>query len=668
MTSYKNDNVYQLSMYQLSQKVVNLERQVEQKDYRINCLNEELEFLRKNTDPKILEQWSIIQDLKKLSLSKVNKEKVGKDNKSKHSKVMNILELPQEMLTKIFGYLSSHDILRRVAAVCKNFKLLTHDQLLIKDLYIKGIEYPDGSLNGIHKVLQMSQNLTKLVISCTHCFIPLKFALQNCPKLSHLILDRVSVYSEFSPNIISNRIDTLSDDLMEDIVKYGQGITYLSLMPQDVETHWGLSQVTKLENLKTLLVNGCKHSESCHLRQPEAWTNFSPSDFISLANNCKNLEHLDLGEIGYVANPKMEEAFMTLLKKRKNTLKSLAFSITNDLFELSDKWYQTLALCTGLEKLNLHFFHDEMSYTSINAISSLTNLQVLEFNVRRISANKSLELFSNGKLKNLKELQLKYGNGINKNLLNTISKECPNLECLDIHDVKNILVTRLHNFRNLKKLSVKISDAQICGSKNDEIFKRIAKNCKQLETVEFEFYCYHSQHKNISDNIKVSAISKLHVLKLKKLKIIEAVGTFCKEDIVGLFANTKWNHLKNLEIANTKNIDEIIKGISINCPKLEKLTSTDLSEANVLYLIKHCKSLQEFCLHPKDLSIEYKNYSMPFLLEIRKHIQNLYISPLEGPISPLTSTERVEKLFNSKHEFDDDLDCPCERKDIFSQL
>ena len=191
MTSYKSNVSLKNQVHQLSQKVVTMERKVEQKDYQINCLNEELEFLRKNTDPNILEQWSNLQELKKLSQSKLNKEKFGKDNNNKHSKMMNILELPKEILLKIFGYLSSHDILRRVAAVCQNFKLLTQDQLLIRDLYIKGNEYPDGSLNGIHKVLQMSKNLTKLVISCTHCFIPLKFALQNCPKLSHLILDRI---------------------------------------------------------------------------------------------------------------------------------------------------------------------------------------------------------------------------------------------------------------------------------------------------------------------------------------------------------------------------------------------------------------------------------------------------------------------------------------------
>ena len=666
MSSYKNNLSLKNQLHQLSQKVVNLERQVTQKDHRIDCLNEELEFLRQNTDTKILEQWSNIQELKKLSLLKLNKDKVGKDIKNKHSnKVMNILELPQEILLHIFGYLSSHDILRRVAAVCKNFKLLTQDQLLIKDIYIKGNEYPDGSLNGIHKVLQMSKNLTKLVISCTHCFIPLKFALQNCPNLNHLTLDRISVYSEFSANIY-NRIDTLSDNLMEDLVKYGQGITYLSIMPQDFESQWfGLSQVAQLKNLKTLLVNGCKHSEISHLRKPEAWTNFSATDLQSIANNCKYLEHLDLGEIGYAGST---EAFIELLKKRRNTLKSIALSITNDQFELCNRWYQILALCTGLEELSLHFFHDEMSYTSIEAISRLANLQVLKFNVRKISINKSIELFSDGKLKNLKDLQLKYGNGINKRLLITISKECPNLQYLDINDEKNILVTVLHNFRNLKKLRVKISNAQTCGSNNDDFFKKIAKNCKQLETAEFEFYCYHAQHHNISDNIKVLAISKLSTLKLKKLKIMEAVGTFCKEDIVGLFANTKWNHLNNLEIVmlNPKNMHEIIKGISINCLNLEKLSSTDLSEANILHLLKTCKSLKELYLLPKDLSIKCKKYSLPFLLEIRKHIQNLYISPLEGPISPLTSTERVEKLYNSKHDYDDSLDCPCERKNIFS--
>ena len=75
MSSYKNNLCLKNQLHQLSQKVVSLERQVTQKDHRIDCLNEELEFLRQNTDTKILEQWSNIQELKKLSLSKLNKEK-----------------------------------------------------------------------------------------------------------------------------------------------------------------------------------------------------------------------------------------------------------------------------------------------------------------------------------------------------------------------------------------------------------------------------------------------------------------------------------------------------------------------------------------------------------------------------------------------------------------
>ena len=136
---------------------------------------------------------------------------------------------------------------------------------------------------------------------------------------------------------------------------------------------------------------------------------------ISLANNCKNLEDLDVGEIGFVANQNWENAFMALLQKRQNTLKSLSLSITGDEFKFRTEWFQTLSLCSNLEKLSLHFFHDEMNYGAINSISRLSNLQELHLDVRNISANKSFELFSNGKLKKLKILHLgKYGNGQNK--------------------------------------------------------------------------------------------------------------------------------------------------------------------------------------------------------------------------------------------------------------
>ena len=211
--------------------------------------------------------------------------------------------------------------------------------------------------------------MIKLNISCHSKFTDdiVKFTLKNCPKLSHLELDRISIGQNFSSaeegEEIGKRVYVLLDRTMKRLAKYGQGITHLSVMPQDIETQRGLSQITNLKNLKTLSINGCKHSNPHYLmKRSETWTKLSTDDLTSLANNCQNLENLDLGEIGFVANHNWENAFVELLRKRQDILKALALSNTGDDFEFNSEWYQTLSLCSNLEKLSFHFFHDGMNY------------------------------------------------------------------------------------------------------------------------------------------------------------------------------------------------------------------------------------------------------------------------------------------------------------------
>ena len=330
----------------------------------INKLKKEVEFLRKHVASKYLEQWSNLQELEQYNL----KQKEVHNNQTNDGG-LNILQLPNEMLVKIFSYLSRQDILRCVSMVCQKFKNITHaDQM--QEIFIKGYDYPIIDFNDfILQTLEHSKNWTKLNISCHSKFTDdiVKFTLKNCPKLSHLKLDRISLGQYFSSaeegERDGKRVFVLLDHTMQRIAKYGQGITHLSVMPQDIETQWGLSQITNLKNLKTLSINGCKHSNPHYLmKRSETWTKLTTDDLISLANNCQNLENLDLGEIGFVANHNWENALMELLRKRQDTLKALALSNTGDDFEFNSEWYQTLSLCSNLEKLSFHFFHDGMNY------------------------------------------------------------------------------------------------------------------------------------------------------------------------------------------------------------------------------------------------------------------------------------------------------------------
>ena len=49
------------------------------------------------------------------------------------NKVQNIMDLPDEILLKILGYLSNIDILRKMAPVSKRFYRLSWDQNFIKN-------------------------------------------------------------------------------------------------------------------------------------------------------------------------------------------------------------------------------------------------------------------------------------------------------------------------------------------------------------------------------------------------------------------------------------------------------------------------------------------------------------------------------------------------------
>jgi len=66
----------------------------------------------------------------------MDKEIVSLKKKSTNYDDESILDLPNEILWKIMGYLSNHDILRNVAQVSKKFQKLTQDPFLIRKINV----------------------------------------------------------------------------------------------------------------------------------------------------------------------------------------------------------------------------------------------------------------------------------------------------------------------------------------------------------------------------------------------------------------------------------------------------------------------------------------------------------------------------------------------------
>ena len=127
---------------------------------------------------------------------------------------MNILELPDEVLIQILGYLPSKDILKRTLLVCQRFYRLSKDPTLITEVTVENLRWWEvdprvgprpGQLrrsprrtrfnDTVYDVIGRSKNLVSLSIESRPDFYALlRVALENCPKFNRFRLIEKRLY------------------------------------------------------------------------------------------------------------------------------------------------------------------------------------------------------------------------------------------------------------------------------------------------------------------------------------------------------------------------------------------------------------------------------------------------------------------------------------------
>ena len=97
------------------------------------------------------------------------KDKRIQELEQKEGKIMsskNLMELPDECLLKILGYLSNFEVLRVVAGVSKKFHQLSQDRHLIKKIKVDSKSWPENQeeeyCQGFIEVIKRSINLSSL--------------------------------------------------------------------------------------------------------------------------------------------------------------------------------------------------------------------------------------------------------------------------------------------------------------------------------------------------------------------------------------------------------------------------------------------------------------------------------------------------------------------------
>ena len=176
---------------------------------------------------------------------------------------MKIVNLPDEIILKIFLNLSTYDIRKSICLVCKDFYRLSQDSTLIRDVYL-GPKLNKIPEKYVLEVLRLSNHLTKLILEdLEEADLIIYTLILSCPKLKHLEL--IECY--------------LSNECFETLIDASPNLEYLTLDGSCINSQ--MEKLAQLEFLKSLRLSGYNYK-------------FDAKDLTSLAVNCKTLQNLKI--------------------------------------------------------------------------------------------------------------------------------------------------------------------------------------------------------------------------------------------------------------------------------------------------------------------------------------------------------------------------------------
>ena len=269
------------------------------------------------------------------------------------------IELPNEIWLKIINFMKTKDLFLNFSLVCKYFNSLAKNFKTLEHLEIPRISHKTQYAT-ILKHLKESKRLKEISFSDSAAITKHQFKtlLTNSLK-SHKNLKSIKVIS-------SRGVEKypFCHDSIESIRTLANNIQHLELhkVPMNME----LTEIAKLRTLKTLKIFSTGRSGIV-----------LPKFIIAISLNCELLETFSLNNIwcrgNYIDTHK--EAFDTLFKERKNTLKSLTLCGEAMHDVLFWNLFSHLNLCQNLEKLtikNIHLEHsDVLSMVELPKLKSL---------------------------------------------------------------------------------------------------------------------------------------------------------------------------------------------------------------------------------------------------------------------------------------------------------
>ena len=226
---------------------------------------------------------------------------------------LQITDLPNEILLRIFTFLPSDQILNSIALINRHFCQLSKDPSVLQEINLKP-NLEEENQQSILNAISRSRCLKILRLKGRQdADILVSIATKSCPKLRKLEI---------------SQCPKLSDDTLAAILEspMSSTLTSLSLECTPLSTHWGMSQVTLLKNLVSLNLFNSRL--------------FDSGDLESISYNCEKLAFLNIEEVTHLS----EDSVITLIQRRKDTLKCLYIGKQSYNQPIYDKFIKNFVL------------------------------------------------------------------------------------------------------------------------------------------------------------------------------------------------------------------------------------------------------------------------------------------------------------------------------------
>jgi Leucine-rich repeat (LRR) protein len=348
-------------------------------------------------------------------------------------------QLPNEILLKIFSYLSIDDLVLCVRNVCTRWRTVSDDDEIWMPLRYS----PHGSVPQ-EDIIRNLQNMPALR---TFRYTGICNIIENLSEYCRRIRVLKIPHIKLKASLLKLTMERLTELRVLDIL----------ISPTE-----GGPELTRIIGQSKTLVR-------LHLTSADGDT-LTEGLLKPIADGCPNLKKLKCEDFNC---PSSEICY--LLQRKKHQL------VTYDHRGLvSADFFTALNECTNLKRLTFIDVHIDGPFEEIPPITKLQNLEALEISccrfpmVKKIPLTLFLETFPF-----LSYIGIPYAEGNIDDLTNKILLKCPSLEYLNLEGNYELHCRGLRNIGSCKLL--KYLDVSSCTELRKKAMKYVAEGCPELQ-------------------------------------------------------------------------------------------------------------------------------------------------------------------------------------------